>query len=70
MLSGYLGASDRFDQALVTFAVDYADQTTRDFDAWLKAIRQGKVQVVEATAAPSKKNPAKRKSKKKPAKKR
>ncbi|HVP50458.1 MAG TPA: DUF2252 domain-containing protein, partial [Candidatus Bathyarchaeia archaeon] len=33
LLAGYLGKSDRFDQALVSFAVDYADQVERDHDA-------------------------------------
>ena len=46
MLSGYLGTSDRFDKALVNFAVDYADQTDRDHDQWVKAIANG---TVEAT---------------------
>jgi hypothetical protein len=55
MLSGYLGASDRCDRALVTFAVDYADQTTRDFDAWLKAIRRGTVKALEPVAQRTKK---------------
>ncbi len=41
ILSGYLGNSDRFEQALVNFAGDYADQATRDFEAWLQAIRDG-----------------------------
>ena len=61
MLSGYLGTSDRFDQAMVTFAVDYADQATRDFEAWLKAIRAGKVNVVKAAMAAAKKKAAKKK---------
>jgi uncharacterized protein (DUF2252 family) len=55
MLSGYLGTSDRCDRALVTFAVDYADQTTRDFDAWLKAIRRGTVKALEPVAQRTKK---------------
>jgi hypothetical protein len=59
MLSGYLGTSDRFDQAMVTFAVDYADQATRDFEAWLKAIREGKVNVVNPAMAIAKKKAAK-----------
>ena len=61
ILSGYLGTSDRFDQAMVTFAVDYADQMTRDFEAWLKAIRVGKVDSVKAVMAPAKKNAGKTK---------
>ncbi len=31
LLSGYLGNSERFDQALASFAVAYADQTERDW---------------------------------------
>src|SRR5215472_7439542 len=63
MLSGYLGAADRFDRALVNFAVDYADQTTRDFDAWLKAIRDGTVKALEPPAQHGKKKAAKPKKK-------
>jgi uncharacterized protein (DUF2252 family) len=66
MLSGYLGMADRFDKALITFAVDYADQTTRDFDAWLKAIREGTVKALEPVAQHGKKKkPAKTKKDKK-----
>ena len=50
MLSGYLGMADRLDRALVTFAVDYADQTTRDFEAWLKAVREGTIKALEPLA--------------------
>ena len=46
---------------MVTFAVDYADQATRDFEAWLKAIREGKVNVVKAAMAIAKKKAAKSK---------
>ena len=46
MLAGYLGTSDRFDKALGQFAVDYADQTDRDHDAWVKAIASGKVKAL------------------------
>jgi uncharacterized protein (DUF2252 family) len=67
MLSGYLGASDRFDKALVNFAVDYADQDTRDFEAWLKAINAGKVDAMKSAA--KKKSTGKTKKGKKSAKK-
>ena len=73
MLSGYLGAADRFDKALANFALDYADQDTRDFEQWLKAIRAGIVEVLKPAAKPAtakkkkshekKKAPAKAKSK-------
>ena len=67
MLSGYLGTSERFDQALVSFAVDYADQTTRDFEAWLKAIGEGKVEAIRPkkhSSTKASKSRSKKKSKK------
>ena len=48
MLSGYLGTSDRFDKALVNFAVDYADQTTRDFEAVAEGDQGGNRRSAEA----------------------
>ena len=54
MLSGYLGTADRFDEGLVNFAVDYADQGTRDFEQLLKAIRAGTVPVTKSAARKSK----------------
>jgi uncharacterized protein (DUF2252 family) len=41
MITGYLGASDAFDDAITKFAADYADQTERDHDALAKAIKSG-----------------------------
>lgn len=43
-IAGYLGKSDAFDQALARFAQAYADQTERDHEILLKAIRSGRVQ--------------------------
>jgi NAD(P)H-dependent flavin oxidoreductase YrpB (nitropropane dioxygenase family) len=45
-LSGYLGRTDAFDQALGKFAIDYADQTERDHAALVKAVKSGRVQAV------------------------
>jgi len=45
-LSGYMGKSDTFDQALAEFSVAYADQNERDHAALKKAIRSGKVKAV------------------------
>jgi uncharacterized protein (DUF2252 family) len=42
-ISGYLGASDRFDATLVKFATRYADQAERDHAGLLKAIRSSRV---------------------------
>jgi uncharacterized protein (DUF2252 family) len=65
ILSGYLGATDRFDNALVNFAVDYADQGTRDFEKLLKAIRAGIVEVMKPAAKQAKQKKSKGKLKKK-----
>jgi uncharacterized protein (DUF2252 family) len=43
VLAGYLGGSARWDKALAKFSVVYADQTTTDFEAFKKAIRNGKI---------------------------
>jgi len=45
-LSGYLGKSDSFDEALAWFALAYADQNERDHDALLAAVRQGRLEAV------------------------
>jgi uncharacterized protein (DUF2252 family) len=43
LISGYLGKSDAFDQALAAFSVAYADQNEKDHAAFKRAIRGGKV---------------------------
>jgi hypothetical protein len=45
MISGYLGGSDRFDRAIADFAVAYANQNEADHAAFLKAIRDGRIEV-------------------------
>ena len=44
-IAGYLGTSDAFDDAIVKFARAYADQTERDYEALLKAIKSGRIKV-------------------------
>jgi hypothetical protein len=39
MLAGYIGTSQRFDDAIANFAADYADQTERDWQALLHSRR-------------------------------
>jgi len=46
-ISGYLGKTDNFDLAIGRFAVAYADQTERDHAALIKAVRAGRVEVLE-----------------------
>ena len=42
-ISGYLGNSDSFDEAIVSFSNAYADQNERDYEALVAAIKSGKV---------------------------
>ena len=46
-ISAYLGSSDRFDRAMTDFAVRYADQNERDYDAFVQAIRSGRLEATE-----------------------
>ena len=45
-ISGYLGRSGVFDEAIAEFSVAYADQTERDHRALEKAVRSGRVEVM------------------------
>lgn len=48
-IAGYLGKSDKFDEAIADFAAAYADQCEKDYEVVRKAARQGKLEVfVEA----------------------
>ncbi len=51
LLCGYMGKSDVFDNAVVAFAVAYANQNERDHDALERAVKKGKVQAVFEDAA-------------------
>jgi uncharacterized protein (DUF2252 family) len=44
-ISGYLGKGDTFDKAVAAFSAAYADQSERDHNSLLKAVRAGKVEV-------------------------
>jgi uncharacterized protein (DUF2252 family) len=46
-ISGYLGKGDQFDQAMGEFAITYADQTERDHEALVKAVRSGRVEAMD-----------------------
>jgi len=43
LISGYLGKSDVFDEAVSLFAMDYADQNRRDYEDLVKAAKTGKI---------------------------
>jgi uncharacterized protein (DUF2252 family) len=44
-ISGYLGSSERFDEAMGRFALAYADQAERDHGALRAAVRAGTIDV-------------------------
>jgi uncharacterized protein (DUF2252 family) len=51
MLSGYMGKSDAFDQAIAAFSMAYADQNEKDYAALEGAVRKGMVKAVFEEAA-------------------
>jgi len=46
VISGYLGKSDAFDEAVAAFSVAYADQNEKDHAVLKRAIQEGKVLAV------------------------
>jgi hypothetical protein len=46
MVSGYMGKSDVFDEALASFSVAYADQNEKDYAVFKRAIETGKLKAV------------------------
>ena len=46
-ISGYLGKSDRFDEAIADFSIAYADQSERDHNLLRKAVREGRLEIQE-----------------------
>jgi hypothetical protein len=51
-VSGYIGRGSTFDEAINEFATAYADQTEKDWAAFLGAIKAGRI---TATAPQAKK---------------
>ncbi|MFO1061178.1 MAG: DUF2252 domain-containing protein [Dongiaceae bacterium] len=49
MISGYVGSSEAFDEALCEFAVDYADQVQEDYKRFSRAARDGRIPVTVET---------------------
>jgi predicted alpha/beta hydrolase len=46
-MAEYLGASDAFDKSITDFSERYADQNERDYQAFVTAIRSGRLEAVE-----------------------
>jgi len=45
-IAGYLGKSDKFDEAIADFSIAYADQTERDHATVMQAVRSGDLEVL------------------------
>jgi uncharacterized protein (DUF2252 family) len=45
MISGYLGNSNKFDEAIASFAMNYSGQNELDYRAFLKAVSAGSIEV-------------------------
>jgi hypothetical protein len=50
MLSGYLGKSEAFEDAIAGFGEAYADQNERDHAAFVAAVRAGRIEAVMESA--------------------
>jgi len=49
MISGYLGKSDAFDEAVSRFSVKYAKQNEKDYKKLLSAVRKGVIKAIAET---------------------
>jgi len=46
LISGYLGKSDGFDEAIGEFALTYAGQNEKDYASLVKAVKEGRVEAL------------------------
>ena len=46
-LAAYLGKKDRFDRSITDFSERYADQNEQDYEAFVEAIRSGRLEAIE-----------------------
>jgi hypothetical protein len=42
-IAAHLGKGDAFDRAMAGFSVSYADRNERDYEAFVKAVRSGRL---------------------------
>jgi uncharacterized protein (DUF2252 family) len=47
VIAEYLGGSDDFDRSITNFSKRYADQNERDYDAFVEAVRSGRLEALE-----------------------
>jgi hypothetical protein len=45
-LAAYLGDDDRLDRSIAEFSARYADQNSRDYDTFVKAVQDGRIAAV------------------------
>ena len=46
-IAAYLGKKDKFDQSITDFSERYADQNERDYQAFIQAVRTGRLEALE-----------------------
>jgi uncharacterized protein (DUF2252 family) len=46
LISGYAGSGETLDDAIADFAVAYSDQNLADYRAFIKAVRQGRIEAI------------------------
>ena len=46
-IAAYLGKRDRFDRAITDFSRRYADQNDAEFEAFVGAVRSGRLEAIE-----------------------
>jgi uncharacterized protein (DUF2252 family) len=53
VISGYLGFSEGFDEAIANFSCAYADQVERDYEALTAAVKAGRIQTATESVHPT-----------------
>ena len=46
-IGAYLGRSDEFDRSIAEFSERYADQNDQDYQAFVEAVRSGRLEAIE-----------------------
>jgi hypothetical protein len=46
MISGYMGSGQTFDDAIGEFAVEYADQNSKDYREFIRAIQEKRIETI------------------------
>jgi hypothetical protein len=46
-MGAYLGKSDKFDRSITDFSERYADRNQQDYEEFVKAVRDGRLEAVE-----------------------